>query len=509
MNARDERSRSCWMDVTIDDDGPLAGDTTADVLIVGTGIAGLSTAYELALLGQQVVMIDRGAIGGGMTARTTAHLASALDDYYSELAAIHGEDAARRYYESQVGAIDRIEAICRADAADADFARVDGYLFAARSEDVADIEAEHDMCRALGIAAEWAERAPIAGRDTGRALRFADQGRVHPTRYLAGLARAMRRSGGRIHRDTAYVAGRENAEGIEIETAAGHIIRAKAAVFATNSPVNDRIAIHTKQLPMRTYAIAGPVPAGSVPDALLWDSLEAYHYVRLQPLDEGSDLLIVGGEDHRSGTAKDMDARFAALADWTCERFPAFGEPTYRWSGQVLEPMDFMPFSGRNPGDRRIFVHSGDSGQGITNGVAGALTIAPLVADTPARYAELFDPGRKPFAARASLANFIEGQAGAVKNFAEYATPGEIASEEELAPGCGAILRDGARKLAVYRRPDGTISRRSAVCTHAGCIVHWNPLELCWDCPCHGSQFSAEGEVLNGPAATPLADTDQ
>ena len=509
MNARDERSRSCWMDVTIDDDGPLTGDATADVVIVGTGIAGLSTAYELAGLGQQVLLIDRGAIGGGMTARTTAHLASALDDYYSELAAIHGEDAARRYYESQVGAIDRIEAICQADVADADFARVDGYLFAARPEEVADIEAEHDMCCTLGIAAEWADRAPITGRDTGRALRFAGQGRVHPLRYLAGLARAVRRAGGRIHRDTAYVADRENVEGVEIETGTGHVIRAKAAVFATNSPVNDRIAIHTKQLPMRTYAIAGPVPARSVPDALLWDSLEAYHYVRLQPLDEEADLLIVGGEDHRSGTAKNMEARIAALVDWTCERFPAFAKPTYRWSGQVLEPMDFMPFSGRNPGNRRIFIHSGDSGQGITNGVAGALTIAPLIADMPTRYAELFDPGRKPFTARPSLANFIEGQVGAVKNFAEYATPGEIASEEELEPGCGAILRDGARKLAVYRRADGAVSRRSAVCTHAGCIVHWNPLELCWDCPCHGSQFGAEGEVLNGPAVCPLAAADQ
>src|SRR3546814_11939573 len=125
-----------------------------------------------------------------------------------------------------------------------------------------------------------------------------------------------------------------------------------------------------------------------------------------------------------------MDARFAALSDCTRERFPAFGEPTFRWSGQVLEPMDFMPFSGRNPGDRRIFVHSGDSGQGITNGVAGALTIAPLVADAPARYADLFDPSRKPFPARPSLANFIDGQVGPVKNFAEYSHTGDTLSEE-------------------------------------------------------------------------------
>ena len=510
MNSREEGSRSCWMDeVPIDHDGPLSGDLTCDVLIVGSGIAGLSTAYELLELGRSVAVIDRGQVGGGMTSRTTAHLASALDDYYSQLVAIHGDDNARHYYRSQAAAIDRIEAISAREAPDADFARLDGYLFPAHPEDEADLEEEYRTCERLGLAVSWADSAPIHGFDTGRAIKFANQARIQPARYLAGLAAAVRRSGGQIFADTAYAADREYEGGVEIETAAGHRIRAKAAVVATNSPVNDRVAIHTKQLPMRTYAIAGRVPKGSVTDALFWDTLEAYHYVRTQPLRDGSDLLIVGGEDHRSGEADDMPARFDALERWTRERFAPFSGSDYRWSGQVLEPIDFMPFSGRNPGSRRTFIHSGDSGQGITNGVAGALTIACLVAEQPAPFASLFDPSRKPLTTRPSLANFVEGQVGAVKNFAEYLGPGEVSSESDIAPGDGAILRRGLRKLAVYRAADGSLERRSATCTHAGCIIHWNSLECCWDCPCHGSQFAPDGTVLNGPAIKPLAAVDE
>jgi nitrite reductase/ring-hydroxylating ferredoxin subunit len=322
----------------------------------------------------------------------------------------------------------------------------------------------------------------------------------------------MQRRGGRLYADTAYVDSREEGGGVVIETEGGATIRALAAVFATNSPVNDRVALHTKETPMRTYAIAARVPEGSAPDALIWDTLDPYHYVRIQEAGEGEDWLIVGGEDHRSGEATDMDARFNAIAEWTRRRYPQFGNVEVSWSGQVLETVDFMPFSGRNPGNENIYVHTGDSGQGITNGVAGALTIAPLIIGEDSRFAELLDPSRKPHAAD-SLKEFASGVAGAVKNLAEHVLPthdepelGEITSADQLAPGQGGVMRRGAKKLAVYKDLDGRVSERLAVCTHVGCIVHWNPYERCWDCPCHGSQFAPDGAVLNGPALKPLAE---
>ena len=508
MNVGDERSVSYWMhDAPVIEAASLNSDEACDVVVVGSGIAGLSTAYELARLGRNVVVIDRGKIGNGMTARTTAHLATELDDFYSELVRVRGEDEARLYHESQVAAVNRIEAICRDEGIDCQFRRLDGYLIPTEEGPIADLQEEYDACRRIGVEVEWADRAPVSGLDTGRCLRFPNQGRFHPTRYLRGLAEAIQRMGGTLYADTAYVDHHEDEEGVRIETEAGPAIRAAAAVFATNSPVNDKVTIHTKQKPDRTYVIAGRVPKGSVPDILLWDTYEAYHYVRIQELDEADDLLIVGGEDHRSGEADDMDQRFARLAEWTRKRFPDFGQVEYSWSGQVLEPIDFMPYSGRNPGNSNIYIHTGDSGQGITNGVAGSLTIAPLIVGEDSRFAPVLAPDRKSFSPPAAQ-EFARGQAGVVKNLSEYLTPGEIRSEDELGHEEGAVLREGASKIAVYRGKDGQIIRRSAVCTHVGCIVHWNNFEKCWDCPCHGSQFSPEGEVLNGPAVRPLAEVD-
>lgn len=506
MNVGDERSVSLWMHEGPAIAGsPLTADAQGDVVVIGAGIAGLSTAYELARLGKSVIVIDRGQIGRGMTARTTAHLASEIDDYYYRLIDVRGEGEARRYHESQVAAINRIEAICRDEAIDCDFRRLDGFLIPSEEGGVDLLEKELEACHKLGVAAEWAERAPIPGLESGRCLRFPEQGRFHPARYLAGLAKAIVARGGKLYADTVHVADWVENGGVVVETEAGPKIRAGAAVFATNSPTNDKVALHTKQMPMRTYAIAGRVPKGSVPDALVWDTLEAYHYVRIQEADDGHDWLIVGGEDHRSGEETDMDRRIGALAEWTRRRYPTFEKHEFAWSGQVMETVDFMPFSGRNPGSTNVYVHTGDSGQGITNGVAGSLTIAPLILGDDSRFAEVFDPSRKA-ASVPAFKELAEGLAGATKNLAGYLTPGEIRSADELKPGEGGILRDGLKKVAVSKDAQGTVTRRSAVCTHVGCIVHWNPFEQCWDCPCHGSQFAPDGQVLNGPAVTPLAE---
>ena len=509
MNVADERSKSFWMDdASVVEAPPLKTDENCDVVVIGAGIAGLSTAYELSRFGRSVIVIDRGRIGCGMTARTTAHLATELDDFYSELTRVRGENEARIYYDSQVAAVNRIEAICRDEGNDADFARVDGFLFAAEEGHRADLEEEYQACVKIGVDVEWVDDAPIPGIRTGRALRFPGQGRLHPTKYLAGLARAILASGGRIYSNTAYVSHNEADDRVEITTQGGHTIRGGAAVFATNSPVNDKVAIHTKQSPCRTYAIAARVPKGSVADALVWDTHDAYHYVRIQPLQGGEDLIIVGGEDHRSGEASDMEKRLADLERWTRERYPSLGKVEYRWSGQVMEPVDFMPYSGRNPGSRNIYLHTGDSGQGMTNGVAGSLTILPLIIGEDSRYASVLEPNRKSFSST-SLGEFVRGQAEVVKNMAEYIGPSEVSSVDEIAPGEGAIMRQGAFKVASYKSEGGIVTQRSAICTHVGCIVHWNTFEKCWDCPCHGSHFSPAGEVLNGPALTPLAKVDE
>src|SRR5215210_4369826 len=290
---------SFWYDdVGLEKRPALQSDAQCDLVVVGSGIAGMSSAYEAARFGWRVIVIDRAeTIGGVMTPRTTAHLATELDDYYHRLIEARSEDDARVYHESQVAAVNRIETICRDEGIDADFTRLDGILVPAEPAHMRDLEQEYDACRAIGVDVEWLDKAPIPLPGETRALRFPNQGRFHPLKYIRGLIEAVESRGGKIHGGTVYVDHAEEDGGVTIETEAGHDIRAKAALFATNSPVNDKVTIHTKQ----------------VPDLLIWDTLQSYHYVRLQPLGEAEDLLIVGGEDHRTGTVNDMDQRFAHL----------------------------------------------------------------------------------------------------------------------------------------------------------------------------------------------------
>lgn len=495
-----ERTRSCWMDVD-----PVAAPTLdrserADVVVIGAGIAGLSVAYELVCKGRSVVVLDRGPVARGMTSRTTAHLASELDDFYHALIDLRGLDPARGHYESQAAAISRIEEVQAAEGIACDFKRVDSYLFAAQADDGKLLEQEFAAARRVGMSVDWAARAPVSGADTGQCLRFAMQGRVHPLKYLNGLAAAVQRRGGRLYGDTTATAVEEDERGVRVATTVGHEVTANAAVVATYAPINDRLAVLSKQAPYRTYVIAGPVRAGSVADALYWDTHDPYHYVRLQP-NGGHDLLIVGGEDHRTGEHDDGTQRFQALESWARRLFPELGEVTHRWSGQVQEPVDYCGFIGLKPGNERTYLATGDSGQGITTGVVASLLLAALIVDGRSPWQELYDPARKPLGA---AAEFMRENMAVVKNFTEYLTGGDVSSVQELAPGEGAVVRRGLKKIAAYRDEAGTLHQHSAVCPHSGCIVHWNGTEQCWDCPCHGSHFAADGKTLNAPAISPL-----
>ncbi|TIQ90539.1 MAG: FAD-dependent oxidoreductase, partial [Mesorhizobium sp.] len=260
--------------------------------------------------------------------------------------------------------------------------------------------------------------------------------------------------------------------------------------------------LHTKQAPYRTYAMSFEIARDTIPDALYWDTEDPYHYVRLQPGESRTDFLIVGGEDHKTGQADDAGDRFAALAAWTKRLLPDVGVETNRWSGQVMETVDYAGFIGRNPGNSRVFVATGDSGQGITHGVVAGLLISDLILKGESPWRELYEPSRKT--ARA-IGEYLSENATAIKSFAEYIAPGEIDSVDKLRPGEGAIVREGLTKIAAFRDDDGTLYKRSAACTHIGCHVHWNSLERCWDCPCHGSHFAIDGTALNGPAVSPLA----
>jgi glycine/D-amino acid oxidase-like deaminating enzyme/nitrite reductase/ring-hydroxylating ferredoxin subunit len=502
MNVYREKSRWPWMDVPPREDRPLGGSTTADVAVIGSGIAGLSTAYELAAAGAKVVLVDRGPIARGMSARTSAHLTSALDDFYHAFISIRGEDIARRHFESQAAAIKRIGEIQASEGIDCDFARMPAYLFLAGKEKPETLDAERDALDSVGLKGSRVIQHPSVSHrlSDGPCLVIPDQGRFHPLKYLDGLARSCERRGVRLFSDTCVTRIAEEGSGVSVETETGHRISAGAAVVATNTPINDRLTIHAKQAPYRTFVLTAVVPKGAVDDVLYWDTEDPYHYVRLHPFPDET-LILVGGEDHKSGRADDAVERFQSLERWARERFPEMGAVRHRWSGQVMDTIDYAAFIGPNPGNERIFVATGDSGQGITHGVVASLLLPALIAGKEHPWAEAYTPARKPLK---TAGKFLGESLDVFKSMAEHILPGEIESEESLAPGSGGILRDGGRTLAVCRDEDGTLHRLSASCSHVGCVVHWNGFEQCWDCPCHGSHFAPDGTALNAPAIEPL-----
>ena len=499
---------SVWMDTAeVPQFPPLASDARASVCVVGAGIAGMMTAYLLARAGRSVVVLDDGPIGGGETGRTTAHITAALDDRYHVIEKVHGADGARYAAESHTAAINRIEAIVGMEDIDCDFERLDGYLFLGGNDKKRMLEEERRAAYDAGlIDVELVDRAPIDFWDTGPALRFPRQAQFHSLKFLAGLARAIVRDGGQIYCGT-HADRIEDGEPATVKTSDGHVVSADSVVVATNTPVNDWIIIHTKQAAYRTYVIGVEVPRDSVPVALLWDTPDPYHYIRIQRADpaagpDAKDILIVGGEDHKTGQKDDAQERFRCLEQWVSERYPMAGRVAYRWSGQIMEPVDHMGFIGRNPGtDHNIYVATGDSGNGITHGAVAGILLTDLILKRANPWKKLYDPSRITLR---TAPRFARENANVMVQYADWLTPGDVEKVESVPAGSGAVLRAGGKKVAVYRDDGGEVHMRSAVCTHLYCIVDWNSTEKTWDCPCHGSRFDPYGKVLNGPAIAPL-----
>lgn len=495
-------THSYWIETPIDVHQPsLDSDIQTDVCIVGAGIAGLSCAYELLKSGKSVVVIDAGVIGCGQTGRTTAHLCNALDDRYYDLIDLFGEESAKHILESHSHAIKRIQEIVLSENIDCNFLPVDGFLFVPPGENFEVLQKELHATQKLGLSTEMTSGSPIPSFDVGPSLKFPNQAQFHPFKYMNGLAKAIENLGGKFYSRTRVV-DFKGGETCKVVAENGHTVTSQSLIVATNTPVNDRFIIHTKQAAYRTYVIGATVPKGYLPKALYWDTPDPYHYLRLQPFSETEDLLIIGGEDHKTGQQDNPHHCWDRLEKWARDRFPAMSTALYRWSGQVYEPVDSIAYIGKNPTDTNVYIVTGDSGNGMTHGVIGGLLIRDIIMKIDNPWEKIYDPSRKNLKA---TKDYIEENMNTGVQYTDWVTPGEVSSEEEIANNEGAIIRKGLSKLAVYRDKEGHIHTFSAVCPHLYGLVTWNDGEKTWDCPCHGSRFDAYGKVLEGPAIGGLA----
>ncbi len=485
---------------------PLEKNVEVDVCVIGAGIAGITTAYHLTQEGKSVIVLDDGEVGEGETGRTTAHLAYALDDRFQDMERWIGKEHLQLAAQSHISAIDFIEKTVKDKKIDCDFLRVDGYLFLGPDHDADFLKKERDSAHAIGLKeVTFLETAPTKGFDTGPCLHFPAQGQFHPLKYLHALASSIEKSGGKIYTNTRVTQIEEDEQPVIVHTEGGHTVKTHALVVATNAPINDNAMIYSKQAPYRSFVIALKIPKGAVKPALYWDTQDPYHYVRIQEEKEW-DILIAGGEDHKTGQADDMELRLMNLERWTRHRFPMATDIVTRWSGQVMETLDGLAMIGRKPmGKNWSYIATGDSGMGMTHGTIAGILLTDLILNRKNAWEEIYKPGRFELM---TTKEFLKENLNVAKAMvSDWVAPSDVKEEADIKPGSGAVVRKGVTKIALYRDPKGTMHRMSAVCPHKGCIVQWNDGEKSWDCPCHGSRYDARGNVLNGPTLKPLSPT--
>lgn len=475
---------------------PLHGSQAVDVAIIGGGITGLTAALLLKAAGKTVAVIDAHRIAEGVTGYTTAHLTEVIDASFGTLIAHFGEDGARQAVQAARASLDTIAGLVRDRGIRCGFRRVPAFYYTETDDGVQDVRDEIEAARRLGLTATWTPDVPLPFPVKG-ALRLEEQARFHVRQYLLPLLKAIPGHGCHVFEDSRVVEV-EDGEPCRLHAENG-TVTARDVVMATHVPLN-KFFLQTKLAHYRSYVLACRTKK-EVPDGLYWDNEDPYHYIRVQEVN-GERLVIVGGEDHKVGQEDDTEARFEALRDYAHERL-SVRTIAYRWSAQVAEPVDGLPYLGLNTRSSHVYVGTGYSGTGMTFGTLAAMIASDLILGRENPWTALFDATRvKPLAsAKTFVSENVDFPAHLVGDRLKKAQGDSFRAVKR---GEGRILEVEGKKRAVFRDAHGAVTVLDPVCTHMGCLVDFNTAEKSWDCPCHGSRFAADGTVINGPAVKDL-----
>ena len=485
----------------------LAADARGDVLVVGGGITGLTSAYLPAKAGRRVIVLERGRCAATDTGHTSAHLTMVTDTRLGDLVKSLGRTHAQAVWDAGLAAIATVDDIVREHDIDAGFEWVDGYLHAPPDEDLGaqpeHLKADAQLAGEFGFDAEYLDSAPLVGRP---GVRFPAQARIHPRRYLAGVAKAFVALGGEIHEHSEVDEFCDDPRRVK---ANGYTVTCEDVIIATHNPlvgfsgITEATLFQTKLALYTSYVIATRVASGVVPDALWWDTADPYRYLRVVP-HRDYDLLIFGGEDHKTGQQDDTEACYRRLEARLRTLVPDV-EVTHRWSGQVIETPDGLPYIGQSA--EHQYWATGYAGNGLTFGTLAGSMIADAILERTNPWTELFDPGRK--ALTRGLWDYVKENVDYPYYLIRDRFAGtEATSLRAVRRNHGKVIERNGAKVAAYRDTAGKVTLRSAICTHMGCTVGWNTAERTWDCPCHGSRFTPTGDVISGPAEAPLPQAD-
>ncbi|MEV6651889.1 FAD-dependent oxidoreductase [Streptomyces sp. NPDC051219] len=486
----------------------LEADLTVDTAVVGGGIAGLCTAWEVARAGREVVVLEAGHIASGVTGHTTGKLTALHGLGYARLRKAQGAEATALHARAQQEALDHVAVLCSELGIDAELERLPAFTYVRDERRTDEIRAEAEAAREAGLSASFVTETDLP-YPVAAAVRVDGQLQFHPRKFLLGLADAFTALGGRIFEQTRITALHDGAR-CRLTTERGATVHAKDVVVATHFPAFDHTSLIARLTPRRELVIAAPVPADMAPQGMYITPEEGTRSVRTAPYGSQRRLLIVTGESFVPGSG-DVVERLGRLDSWACEHLPGFADADtrYHWSAQDNDSTDHLPYVGHvHPGTQHVFVATGFGGWGMSNGVmAGRLLAAHLTGGPRPAWTELYDPRR--LVPLKEMPGFLKAQTSVVEHFVgDRLHVAHDGSAEDIRPGSGAVVRVEGRRCAVYRNDSGAVSAVSARCTHMGCLVGFNDDERVWECPCHGSRFATDGSVVQGPATRPLERRD-
>jgi glycine/D-amino acid oxidase-like deaminating enzyme/nitrite reductase/ring-hydroxylating ferredoxin subunit len=477
----------------------LSGTLEVDVVVVGAGITGLTTALLLKQAGAKVAVVEADRVASGTTGYTTAKVTSLHGLAYAELMAKHGHDKAEQYAQANQAGVERIAALVKELKIDCQFERRPALTYTTDPERRADVAAEVEAATSLGLPATYVETTDLPF-PIEAAVRLEDQAQFHPRQYCLALAAAIQGEGSHLFEITRALDIDETGGSPVVRTDGGDVVAADVVV-ATLLPFVDLGGFFAKAHPVSSYALAARID-GDLPEGMYLGADSPTRSVRQVSLD-GEIGLILGGESHKVGQGGDTEQYYASLESWARATFPV-RSIDWRWSAHDYIPVDSVPYVGRSPRSQRLHVATGFKKWGMTNGTAAGMILSDILLSRENPWSEVFDATRVD--ASGSVKEFVKENVNVGKRFVkDHVARLGAPSADTLAPGQGGLVDLDGDEVAAFRHPDGTLQAVSAICTHLGCAVQWNPAETTWDCPCHGSRFACDGKVIYGPATADLA----
>ncbi|HEV8271135.1 MAG TPA: FAD-dependent oxidoreductase [Chitinophagaceae bacterium] len=500
MIQRDGCNISLWQESVNEykSSNKINSSTLYDVVIVGGGITGISTAFHLQKASMNCLVLEAHELCFGTTGGTTAHINTLLDIPYSTIEKNFGKEKSKLVADSVKEAVNTIRSTIREHNIDCDFKTTTATLFAKTDKQKEELEKISGATRDAGIQNSFINKIslPIGFL---KAMQVYEQAKFNPARYVHGVAEQFEKMGGVILQNCSVITADEN-ENVNIETTKGKYT-GRFLIYATHIPPGVNL-IHFRCVPMRSYAMAVTLKDDNYPDDLLYDMYDPYNYYRSQEID-GKKYFIAGGNDHKTAHEENQEYCFLKLESHI-RRYFEVKEIAYKWSSQYYESPDGLPYIGQLPGHDKIYTATGFGGNGMPYSTVAALLLTKMICNQDSPYKDLYDPNRlKPVA---GFSNFVNHNVDVIKQFAsKWFSHDELHELAELATGEGKIVNFKDEKIAIYKDEKGSVHALHPTCTHVGCEVKWNNAELTWDCPCHGARYSYDGQVLNGPATKNLA----